>query len=228
MSKDRKGSTILRAGAAIDPDEIAEQHLKMVLCGSQRCGKTKLYDRIVKDTYSENYFMTIGSDYSTTVRVIPGAKVNLEVWDTGGSPEYRNVLPMFFHDVDIVFVVYDISNERSFEAVPGFVTDARNWADGPCDVGIIGTKIDSWRSPRKVSFEEGNSTAAKFGARYFETSAVTTQGLEGALRKMIKKALKRKGLLPDWLISSAREDSSQDEDAVVPEVADDGSDGWTL
>ena len=47
--------------------------------------------------------------------------------------------------------------------------------------------------------------------RYYETSAVTTQGLEDALRKLLKHALKRKRLLPEWLLSTGREDQDNDD-----------------
>jgi small GTP-binding protein len=205
------GQSIMKSGTAIDPDDVPEQHLKMVICGEQRVGKTKLYDRIVSDTYSEGYYMTIGSDYSTATRVLPGAKVILEVWDTAGNPQYRSILPIFFSNVDIVAVVYDVTDAKTFDTLPVFVTDARNWAEGECDVAIFGTKIDSWKYPRQVTVEDATAVATRLNCRYFETSAVTTQGLEGALRKMIKRALKRKNLLPDWLIGSPREETDGEE-----------------
>lgn len=209
----RNGQSIMKATTSIDPDDVPVQHLKLVICGDKKCGKTKLFDRIINDTYTEGYFMTIGSDYKTTHRLLPGANVELEVWDTAGNPQYRPILPIFFADADVVFVVFDVTDQSSFEAVPGFVTDSKNWVGAPCDVAIFGTKIDSWKNPREVTYEKAAETAERLNVRYFETSAVTTQGLEDAIRKMLKKALKRKRLLPDWLLNSHNE---TDDDIDIP------------
>jgi small GTP-binding protein len=205
------GQSIMKSGTAIDPDDVPEQHLKMVLCGDQKTGKTKLYDRMISDTYSEAYYMTIGSDYANCTRVLPGTKVVLEVWDTAGNPQYRSILPIFFTNADIVAVAFDVTDSATFESIPAFVTDARQWVHGECDVAIFGTKIDSWKLPRQVTVEDAQALANRLNCRYFETSAVTTQGLEGALRKMIKRALKRKNLLPDWLMGSGRVDVTLDD-----------------
>jgi small GTP-binding protein len=209
----QQGQSIMQSGTAIDPDDVPEQKLKVVICGDQKTGKTKLYDRMISDTYSETYYMTIGSDYANTIRVLPGTKVNLEVWDTAGNPQYRSILPIFFTNADIIIVVFDITDSKTFEAVPEFVTDGRNWAGGDCDVAVFGTKIDSWKAPRQVSPDDAAAIANRLNARYFETSAVTTQGLESALRKLVKRALKRKGMLPDWLIGSPRTEGDIDEAA---------------
>ena len=106
---------------------------------------------------------------------------------------------------------FDLKDKKTYDAVPGFVSDVRNWVNGECDIAIIGTKIDSWKNPREVSVDDALQTAQRLGTKYFETSAVTTQGLEDALRKLLKHALKRKGLLPAWLLSTPRE-GAEDED----------------
>jgi small GTP-binding protein len=204
------GGGIMKSGTAIDPDDVPEQNLKMVICGDQRVGKTKLFQRLISDKYTEGYYMTIGSDYETCVRILPGAKVNLEVWDTAGHPQYRSILPIFFNNADIVAVIYDVTDSKTFDLVDFFVTYARRWVGGDCDVCIFGTKIDSWKFPRQVELDVAVNTASRLGCRHFETSAVTTQGLEGAIRKMINRALKRKRLLPEWLVSTPREDVLQD------------------
>ena len=200
------GSSLFKQTASIDPDDVPKQHLKLVLCGAERVGKSKLFERIMHDTYSESYYQTIGSDSGVCSRIVPGANVQLEIWDTSGGPMYRSVLPIFFKKADIVAVVFDITNAKSFECVSELVTSSREWAGGDVDVAIFGTKIDSWKSPREVTYEQAIELAGRLDCRYFETSAVTTQGLEDSLRKLLKKALKRKRLLPEWLLDTPREE----------------------
>lgn len=204
------GQRILEGVTNIDPDDVPLQKLKLVICGDEKTGKSKLFDRIISGTYDESYNQTIGSDKSKCNRVVPGANVELEIWDTAGSPQYRSIIPIFFANTDIVIVVFDVKSKRSFEQVPGFVTDARNWVNNECDVAIFGAKIDSWKYPREVTTDDAMQTAKRLNTKYFETSAATTQGVEDSLRKMIKKALKRKKLLPEWLLGIQNE--GQDDD----------------
>ncbi|EAY14409.1 Ras family protein [Trichomonas vaginalis G3] len=206
------GHKIIKGAVSIDPDDVPLQKLKLIICGDEKSGKSKLFDRIIKDTYTENYFQTIGSDFEKTNRVVPGANVELEVWDTAGSPQYRSILPIFFNNADIVIVVFDVTSRKTFEAIPGFITDARNWVNNDCDIAVFGTKIDSWKNKREVEFEEADQLTKRFDTRYFETSAVTTQGLEDAIRKLLKHALKRKRLLPEWLLSTPRDGNESDDD----------------
>lgn len=201
---------VISMGSTLDPADLPRQTLKIVLCGEEKVGKSKLFDRFISDTYSEGYYMTIGSDNKQCDRVIPGVNVTLDIWDTAGNSQYRNVLPIFFNGADVVIVVFDVTNRKSFELVPSFISDSRNWVNGEYDIVIFGSKIDSWKNPRVVTFEEADAMANQFKVKYYETSAITTQGLEDSFRKIIKRALKRKNLLPDWLLSSREDEMDTD------------------
>lgn len=201
---------VMSVGSHLDPADLPRQKLKLVICGDQRVGKSKLFDRFISDTYSEGYYTTIGSDNQQCERVIPGVNVALDIWDTSGNPQYKNVLPIFFNEADIVIVVFDVTNKKSFDMVPSFISDSKSWVNDDFTLVIFGSKIDSWKCPREVSFDEACSMATRYKCHYYETSAVTTQGLEDSLRKIIKKTLKRKNLLPDWLVSSRDDDIDMD------------------
>lgn len=195
----------------IDPDEVATQKLKVVLCGDAKTGKTKLFDRITKDKYTESYLQTIGSDYATTTRVVPGANVKMDLWDTAGSPEYRIVLPIFFHEADIVLIVYDVTELDSFQNISYYLRNAPIWSGNKeVDIAIIGSKIDSWMKPRVVTFEMTQEICESFKCKSFEVSSVTTQGIEEMLQKMLRTSLKRKRLLPLWLLGSKATDDDFD------------------
>ena len=201
----QKGNPIMKGANSIDPEDVEKRKIKIVICGDEKTGKSKLFDRIVSDSYTETYFQTIGSDYKQTNRIIPGANVDIDVWDTAGSPQYKDILPIFFRNADIVIIVFDVTNKKSYNSVPGYVSDARNWVEGDCDIAIFGTKIDSWKNPREVPVDDALQLSNRLNAQYFETSAVTTQGLEDSLRNLLNKALKRKKELPEWLMSTPRD-----------------------
>lgn len=198
----------VKPSAGIDPDDVPKQNLKLVLVGGEKVGKTKLFERLVSDKYEENYLPTIGSDYSKCRRVVPGANVELTVWDTAGRNQYRSILPVYLSKADLVWVLYDVTDRHTFEMVPSLVRIASENVGGQCNMAILGTKIDSWKVPRAVSREEAQELADAIPCHYFEISAVTTQGIEDALQKEIKLALKRLDLLPDWLMAKFDDISS--------------------
>lgn len=187
----------------MDPADEPEQKLKVVICGETKTGKTKLFDRISKDRYTEMYLQTIGSDYTTCSRLVPGANVTIDLWDTAGAPEYRIVLPIFFRDADIVLIVYDVTNLESFKNIQFYLQNVAVWAgDSDIDIAIVGSKIDSWTKERVVTFDMAHDVCQSFNCKSFEVSAVTTQGIEDMLQKMLRRTLKRKRLLPLWLMGS--------------------------
>lgn len=197
------GSVSAVRGPDLDPEDAEEQKLKVVLCGDRKTGKTKLFDRISRDSNDDSYLQTIGSDFVNCKRLVPGANVCLELWDTGGSPEYRTVLPFFFHNADIVLIIYDVTEIDTFSNLQFYLRNVLNWAgDQDVDVAIVGSKIDHWTKERVVTVKMAEDLAQQFQCRSFEISSVTTQGIEEMLQKMLRTALKRKRLLPLWLMGS--------------------------
>jgi small GTP-binding protein len=63
-------------------------------------------------------------------------------WDTTGSETYRAIVPLYFRDVRIIVIVYDLSSRESFDAVRGWVQFARRHGPNGVTVMLVGSKAD--------------------------------------------------------------------------------------
>ena len=49
--------------------------------------------------------------------------VKFEIWDTAGQEKYRSLTQIFYKDASIAILVYDITNEESFEEIQNYWYD---------------------------------------------------------------------------------------------------------
>ena len=69
------------------------QQIKIVFVGNSEVGKTCIlnyYHSIIRETVP-----TIGSSHLDTLVDINGKKTNLNIWDTAGQFQFRNLLPIY-------------------------------------------------------------------------------------------------------------------------------------
>jgi len=77
--------------------------LRGVLVGDYNVGKTSLVRRIFDNKWEPSQ-STIGVEFRSGV-VFDNTKIS--IWDTGGSERYRSIIPMYFRNVDFIFIVLD-------------------------------------------------------------------------------------------------------------------------
>jgi DnaJ family protein C protein 27 len=68
------------------------------------------------------------------------------MWDLSGSAEYADVRNELYSGTDAIFVVYDVTNAASFEAVDSWLREANRFSTGSPDIYIIANKVgcSSW------------------------------------------------------------------------------------
>lgn len=114
------------------------------------------------------------------------AQVNF--WDLSGHPEFFDVRNEFYKDTQGVLLVYDVTQRHSFEALPGWVEEAKKFGVGSDTVWIVcANKVD--RSSRVVEHGEGSEWAKGRGFKYYETSAKDGTNVEELFNYMFKKVV---------------------------------------
>jgi small GTP-binding protein len=79
----------------------------------------------------------------------------LEIWDTAGQESYLAITRSYYRGADGCLLVYDITNRASFEALPMWLSEAKQNSQNPNLVVImIGNKADLQN--REVSFDEAD------------------------------------------------------------------------
>ena len=90
-----------------------DHQLKMVVVGSRGAGKTMLIECGTKNMDPEEYLRT--SIRTTLVRA-DNRDVKVQLWELGGSGEYRSFCNTYRGAVQ-AFIVFDVTNRESFGQV---------------------------------------------------------------------------------------------------------------
>jgi small GTP-binding protein len=148
----------------------------------------------VTNSFDSRQLATIGGAFltkSTTVS-LPGAdgeeggidtSVKIHLWDTAGEERYRAVAQSFFRGAKGALLVFDLTSERSLEAIV-FWHKMLSFAAPSVVFMLVGTKYDLVEH-RAVSQESALAMVSELGAAsYAETSARTGHGVVEAFNRL--------------------------------------------
>jgi small GTP-binding protein len=147
--------------------------IKIMVIGEGGVGKTTLIHRFVTGRYSDQS-MTIGLGFaSKTMRTRDGRNVKLQIWDIGGQPRFRLLLPSAKGGAKGILLVFDLSQPSTFFKLDDWVRLARDGVPPGKHVPIVlvAAKCDL---ARRINPEEARNLAGKLKLDdYFETSSKT-------------------------------------------------------
>ncbi len=167
------------------PREIV---FKAVIMGEGAVGKTSMILQYCERKFSENYIMTIGSNFAIKSISIPDENivVRLQIWDLAGQVAFSFVRPGFYRGSSGGVFVFDITNRESFEKMGDWITESKPFLKDVPYI-LVGNKLDL-QEERVVSHHEGEQMAEDMGAvGYFETSAKTSENVDDVFGLLTKK-----------------------------------------
>ena len=142
---------------------------KIIFVGDAGVGKTTIINRINDNEFQSAYDATIGVDFWPKKINFRGNEITLQIWDTAGQERYRGLIPSYVRNSSIVFIVFDITNRKTFESIPKWIELIKSIEKNNILV-LIGNKEDL-KEKRKVEKKEGNELAKKNEIAYYELSA---------------------------------------------------------
>ena len=92
-------------------------HAKVLVTGDASVGKTSLISRFVNNKFGEDHVYTMGVDFSRAECQVAGRNVLLELRDTAGQERFRAITSSVYRGANGMIVVYDITDEESFNHV---------------------------------------------------------------------------------------------------------------
>ncbi|TWW64415.1 Ras-related protein [Takifugu flavidus] len=119
---------------------------------------------------------------------ITGKRVNLAIWDTAGQERFHALGPIYYRDSNGAILVYDVTDEDSFQKVKNWVKELRKMLGNDICLCIVGNKIDLEKE-RHVSVEEAESYAESVGAKHYYTSAKLNKGIEELFLDLCKRMM---------------------------------------
>ena len=166
---------------------------KILTIGESGVGKTCVLRRFVENKFSKNHLATIGIDFKTKTLNIYNQEIKLKIWDTAGQERFRNITTQYYKGADGIVLVYDVTEESSYDKIRDWMEQIlSNTTQDEIGLVLLGNKCDM--NPRTVTVEMGNKMAEDLKISYFETSALTGQGINEAFEKLTKDIMKKKGV----------------------------------
>ena len=164
--------------------------LKFIIVGDSSVGKSNLLMKFAYNKVNEDYQATVGVEFAAKNIEIEQKIFRVQVWDTAGQENFRSITRAYYKNSVCAMIVYDISNEKTFESVKSWLEDIRNQSPKSVLLILVGNKIDL-SDKRVISFDKGNEFAIKNGLMFAETSAKTGEGVEEIFRKSVEDISKK-------------------------------------
>ena len=115
---------------------------KIVLLGDTAVGKTSLCARLVNGTFDSFTEPTIGAAFLTKTVQTGDITHRLEIWDTAGQERYKSLAPMYYRGATAALIVYDVTNEESFQGAKTWVEELRRQGKPNVVIILVGNKYD--------------------------------------------------------------------------------------
>ena len=172
---------------AEDPKIIT---IKVAMLGESGVGKTCIIDRYASNTFNEYSEPTKGASFkSKTIKAKDGTvEVKLHMWDTAGQEIYRSLAPFYYKDADAVIVVYDITSQKSFDALGFWISEWKQHSPQNCLLTIVGNKSDKIEE-EKVSPASGKALADEKNATHYTVSAKENLNINEVFLDIIARRL---------------------------------------
>ena len=91
--------------------------IKLLLIGDSGVGKSCCLLRFSEDSFTPSFITTIGIDFKIRTIELDGKRVKLQIWDTAGQERFRTITTAYYRGAMGILLVYDVTDERSFNSV---------------------------------------------------------------------------------------------------------------
>jgi len=172
-------------------NNINNNLFKVLLMGDKGTGKTCILSRFAYNEFSIKSKAKYGIDFGTKLVQLNNNKVsiNTHIWDTS---RYSKHIPSFYLKGSIcVIIVYDITNEVSFDNSKFWIQDIKNKyershnKEDTMSIMLIGNKVDQVNE-REVSYEKAKKFADDENILFEEISALGAINVENAFHIVLE------------------------------------------
>ena len=165
---------------------------QLLIIGNSIVGKTSILTKYTSKAYTESYVATVGLDFFTKDESIDGKTIRIKIWDTAGQERYKAITKCFFQRAQGIIIVFDVTNKRSFDDLKMWIDSIKSQSKLTEDLEnmpiiLIGNKI--YLPKRVIDKETALNFAKEQNLEYYETSAKTGEGIDNAIKELVKKVM---------------------------------------
>jgi small GTP-binding protein len=171
---------------------ISKYQAKLIIIGTVRTGKTCIFRRInTQEFYDEEVSTSVPVNINKEYSHSKGT-ISFEIWDTAGQEKYHSVNRFFFKNARVAILVYDITNQDSFDAITNiWLNELKNSCDyNNLILVVVGNKYDLLLN-EVITEEMGENLAKEIGALFFSVSAKENIGIQTMMEKITEVYFER-------------------------------------
>ena len=169
---------------------------KVVMIGAGGSGKTALVNRFLTQKFSEEYIVTIGSQFAVKTVAVDASNgrsvvVKLLVWDLAGQQRFDFIRGSYYRGSKGALLVYDTTRKSTWIELPKWIKETEDALGERIPIILLANKVDL-DDHRIISREMGEQFVEENGLNgYLETSALTGQNVEEAFYLLAKNTLQQ-------------------------------------
>jgi small GTP-binding protein len=138
---------------------------KILFLGDSNVGKSCLIKRFIDDEFDCHLPSTICVDFK--IKKFKEEDIKLYMWEITSVKDCQS----FLKDAEGVFIIFDITNEKSFMNIPEYITAAKKQNKrNNIPFIILGSKLDC-HNDRKILYQDAKKFADTMNMHYFEISS---------------------------------------------------------
>ena len=161
---------------------------KTILVGDSAVGKTSIISRYL-DKYKGKEKPTIGASFTNKIENIDGKDIKFEIWDTAGQERFRSINSIFYQDAYICILVYDITNQNSFQSLGNYWYNAvKEYGNEEVIYHVAGNKIDLFEN-EQVDKNDVKEYCDSINVEYSFVSASENTYIEDMFKNLGRKFL---------------------------------------
>ncbi|MFX0032905.1 MAG: Rab family GTPase [Candidatus Hodarchaeota archaeon] len=167
---------------------LIDYKFKIAIVGDPGVGKTSLILRYTNNAFRRQYLPTLGVVVSDKVFKVEDSTIQLVLWDIAGQVKFETMRQQFYLGSDAILLVFDLTNEKSFENISNWYLDVKNQLKKSTDlIGfIVGNKNDLINEI-KVNSSKAMDLAVSRKLGYIEASALSGDNVDFAFNKLAEK-----------------------------------------
>ncbi|XP_072348529.1 intraflagellar transport protein 27 homolog [Scyliorhinus torazame] len=163
---------------------------KCVLAGDSTVGKSALVHGFRSESahFLKNYTLTTGVEVFVNPVPIPDTSdsVELFIFDSSGKEIFYDMVESQWELTATICLVYDITNEATFNSCTKWLERARTQAPSGQLAGVlVGNKTDL-ACRRAVEYTQAQEWAANQGLEYFETSVKEMENCDAPFQSLAR------------------------------------------
>ncbi|XP_060747840.1 RAB3D, member RAS oncogene family, b isoform X1 [Tachysurus vachellii] len=165
-------------------DQNFDYMFKLLIIGNSSVGKTSFLFRYADDSFTSAFVSTVGIDFKVKTVFRNNKRIKLQIWDTAGQERYRTITTAYYRGAMGFLLMYDITNQDSFNAVQDWATQIKTYSWDNAQVILVGNKCDL-EDDRLIPAENSQRLADELGFQFFEASAKDNINVKQVFERLV-------------------------------------------